>query len=58
MLSIDIVPRAAIVLTIFEDIRIEDAATLLDTDAAFARNAQAIGLSASLRKLAVAVKPS
>ena len=43
-LSIDPFPRAALLLLVFEGIRVADAAILLDADAALIRKAQAIGL--------------
>jgi DNA-directed RNA polymerase specialized sigma24 family protein len=44
LLAIDPFPRAAVLLLIFEGIRIADAATLLDADPSLIRKAQAIGL--------------
>jgi hypothetical protein len=44
LLSIDLFPRAALLLLVFEAIRMADAATLLDADPALIRKAQAIGL--------------
>ena len=44
LLAIDLFPRAALLLLVFEGIRMADAATLLDADAALIRKAQAIGL--------------
>ncbi|MGB6946044.1 MAG: hypothetical protein WBE37_26830 [Bryobacteraceae bacterium] len=44
LLAIDLFPRAALLLLIFEGIRMADAATLLDADPALIRKAQAIGL--------------
>lgn len=44
LLAIDVFPRAAVLLLIFEGIRLADAATLLDADARLVRKAQAIGL--------------
>jgi DNA-directed RNA polymerase specialized sigma24 family protein len=44
LLSIDLFPRAALLLLVFEGIRMADAATLLDADPALIRKAQAIGL--------------
>src|SRR5579862_2075924 len=44
LLSIDLFPRAALLLLIFEGIRMADAAVLLDADPALIRKAQAIGL--------------
>src|ERR1700691_4949230 len=44
LLAIDPCPRAALLLLVFEGIRMADAATLLDADPALIRKAQAIGL--------------
>jgi DNA-directed RNA polymerase specialized sigma24 family protein len=44
LLSIDLFPRAALLLLVFEGIRMADAAILLDADPALIRKAQAIGL--------------
>jgi len=44
LLAIDLFPRAALLLLVFEGIRMADAATLLDADPALVRKAQAIGL--------------
>jgi DNA-directed RNA polymerase specialized sigma24 family protein len=44
LLSIDLFPRAALLLLVFEGLRMEDAATLLDADPTLIRKAQAIGL--------------
>jgi hypothetical protein len=44
LLSIDLFPRAALLLLVFEGIRMADAATLLDADSTLIRKAQAIGL--------------
>jgi DNA-directed RNA polymerase specialized sigma24 family protein len=44
LLAIDPFPRAALLLLVFEGIRMADAATLLDADPALIRKAQAIGL--------------
>jgi DNA-directed RNA polymerase specialized sigma24 family protein len=44
LLAIDVFPRAALLLLIFERLRIADAATLLDADAALVRKAQALAL--------------
>jgi hypothetical protein len=44
LLSIDLFPRAALLLLVFEGIRMADAAVLLDADPALIRKAQAIGL--------------
>jgi DNA-directed RNA polymerase specialized sigma24 family protein len=52
LLEIDIFPRAAVVLSIFEGIGIADAAIILDADATLVRKAQAIGLRELVRNLA------
>jgi hypothetical protein len=44
LLAIDLFPRAALLLLVFEGIRMADAAILLDADPALIRKAQAIGL--------------
>jgi DNA-directed RNA polymerase specialized sigma24 family protein len=44
LLSIDPFPRAALLLLVFEGLRMADAATLLDADPALIRKGQAIGL--------------
>ena len=44
LLAIAVFPRAAVVLSIFEGVHIEDAAALLNQDAALIRKAQTIGL--------------
>lgn len=44
LLSIDPFPRAALLLLVFEGIRLADAAVLLDADPVLIRKAQAIGL--------------
>ncbi|HTS62404.1 MAG TPA: hypothetical protein VMH28_10280 [Candidatus Acidoferrales bacterium] len=44
LLAIDIFPRAAVILSIFEGVRIADAVPLLDAGAALIKKAQAIGL--------------
>jgi hypothetical protein len=52
LLSIDLFPRAALLLLVFEGIRMVDAAVLLDADPALIRKAQAIGLRELAAKLA------
>jgi DNA-directed RNA polymerase specialized sigma24 family protein len=52
LLSIDLFPRAALLLLVFESLRMADAATLLDADPAMLRKAQAIGLSELTANLA------
>jgi hypothetical protein len=44
LLAIDLFPRAALLLLVFEGIRMADAAILLDADPTLIRKAQAIGL--------------
>jgi DNA-directed RNA polymerase specialized sigma24 family protein len=44
LLSIDVFPRAALLLLVFERIRMADAAILLDAEPTLIRKAQAIGL--------------
>jgi DNA-directed RNA polymerase specialized sigma24 family protein len=44
LLSIDLFPRAALLLLVFEGFRMADAAILLDADPTLVRKAQAIGL--------------
>jgi DNA-directed RNA polymerase specialized sigma24 family protein len=44
LLAIDLFPRAALLLLVFERLRMADAATLLNADPALVRKAQAIGL--------------
>jgi DNA-directed RNA polymerase specialized sigma24 family protein len=44
LLAIDLFPRAAVLLLVFEGLRMADATTLLDADPALIRKAQAIGL--------------
>ena len=51
LLAIDTFPRAAVVLLIFENVPIADAATLLDADASLVRKAQAVGLREFMIKL-------
>jgi DNA-directed RNA polymerase specialized sigma24 family protein len=52
LLAIDLFPRAALLLLVFEGIRMADAAILLDADPALIRKAQAIGLRELTAKLA------
>jgi DNA-directed RNA polymerase specialized sigma24 family protein len=52
LLAIDPFPRAALLLLVFEGLRMADAATLLDADPALIRKAQAIGLSELTANLA------
>jgi len=51
LLAIDLFPRVALLLMIFEGIRLADAATLLSADPALVRKAQAIGLQELTRNL-------
>jgi len=44
LLAIDVFPRAALLLLVFEGMQMADAATLLDADPALVRKAQAIAL--------------
>lgn len=44
LLAIDLFPRCALLLTVFEDIGLEDASALLDVDAELVRKGQIIGL--------------
>jgi hypothetical protein len=44
LLAIDVFPRAALLLLVFERMRIADAATLLNADPALVKKAQVIGL--------------
>jgi DNA-directed RNA polymerase specialized sigma24 family protein len=52
LLSIDLFPRAVLLLLVFEGIRMADAAVLLDAEPALIRKAQAIGLRELTRNLA------
>jgi len=52
LLAIDLFPRAALLLLVFEGIRMADAATLLDANPALIRKAQAIGLRELTARLA------
>jgi DNA-directed RNA polymerase specialized sigma24 family protein len=52
LLAIDVFPRAAVVLSILEGVRIADAATLLDRDAALVKKGLAIGLGQLTANLA------
>jgi DNA-directed RNA polymerase specialized sigma24 family protein len=57
LLAIDLFPRAALLLLVFEGIRMADAATLLDADPALIRKAQAIGLRELTANLAAQNSP-
>jgi DNA-directed RNA polymerase specialized sigma24 family protein len=52
LLAMDIFPRAVVVLSILEGVRISDAAVILDADATLVRKAQALGAYQLVRKLA------
>jgi DNA-directed RNA polymerase specialized sigma24 family protein len=52
LLSIDLFPRAALLLLVFEGMRMADAVTLLNADHALIRKAQAIGLGELTANLA------
>jgi hypothetical protein len=52
LLPIDLFPRAALLLLVFEGMRMGDAAILLDADPALIRKAQAIGLGELTANLA------
>lgn len=53
LLAIDVFPRAALLLLVFEGMRIGDAATLLDADPALVKKAQVIGLHELTASLAL-----
>jgi DNA-directed RNA polymerase specialized sigma24 family protein len=52
LLSMDVFPRAALLLVIFEGAPITDAATLLEADTSLVRKAQAVGLRELMTYLA------
>jgi DNA-directed RNA polymerase specialized sigma24 family protein len=52
LLSIDLFPRAALLILVFEGMRMADAASLLNADPALIRKAQAIGLGELTANLA------
>ena len=52
LLAIDVFRRVVVVLSIFEGVRIADAAVILDADPALVRKAQAIGVRELVRNLA------
>jgi DNA-directed RNA polymerase specialized sigma24 family protein len=54
LLAIDLFPRAALLLLVFEGLRITDAGTLLDADTDLLKKAQAIGLRELTANLAAA----
>ena len=58
LLAIDIFPRAALLLLVFEGLRIADAATLLDADPDLVKKAQVIGLRELTVNLAAANAPA
>jgi len=51
LLAIDVFPRCALVLSIFEGLPLEDVATLLDEDRELVKTARAIGLQQLTRRL-------
>ena len=57
LLAMDLFPRAAVLLSIFEGVRLADAATLLDEDVLLVRKAVAIGLREFTAKLATKTRP-
>jgi DNA-directed RNA polymerase specialized sigma24 family protein len=57
LLAMDVFPRAAVLLSIFEGVRVADAATLLDQDVLLVRKALAIGLREFTAKLATKTSP-
>jgi DNA-directed RNA polymerase specialized sigma24 family protein len=52
LLAIDVFPRCALLLSVFERMSVEDAAILLDSDRDLVRKAQLTGLRALTRNLA------
>jgi hypothetical protein len=52
LLAIDVFPRCALLLTLFEEVSLEDTAVLLDEDCALIRKAQVVGLRELTRNLA------
>jgi DNA-directed RNA polymerase specialized sigma24 family protein len=52
LLDLDVFPRCAVLLSVFEGMSLEDAATLLDVDRNLVRKGQAAGLRELTRKLA------
>jgi hypothetical protein len=52
LLSIDMFPRCALILTVFEGLSIEDAAVLLDATPDLARQARTVGLRQMIDNLA------
>lgn len=57
LLAIDVFPRAAVILSVFEGVHTADAATLLDADADLVKKAQAIGLGEFTANLAGRKRP-
>lgn len=57
LLAIDMFPRVVLLLLVFEGIRTTDAASMLETDPALIRKAQAIGLRELTANLAVMKSP-
>jgi DNA-directed RNA polymerase specialized sigma24 family protein len=51
LLAMDVFPRCALVLSIFEGLPLEDVATLLDEDRELVKTARAIGLQQLTRRL-------
>jgi DNA-directed RNA polymerase specialized sigma24 family protein len=52
LLAIDVFPRAAVVLSFFEGVLLQDAAVLLDTEPEFVKKAQSIGIAELTSRLA------
>ena len=57
LLEIDLFPRCALLLTVFEKVSTEDAASLLNADRDAVVNGKAIGLAELTRNLAAAERP-
>lgn len=57
LLSIDVFPRAAVILSVFEGVHTADAATLLDANADLVKKGQAIGLGELTANLAGRKQP-
>jgi hypothetical protein len=53
--AIDVFPRCALVLSIFEGLPLEDVATLLDEDCELVKAARAIGLQQLTRRLSASL---
>ena len=58
LLGIDVFPRCALVLSIFEGLSPDDVTVLLGQDREFIRNAQAVGLRELMRSLAGPNRPA